>query len=179
VPKLDAGLWLGVSLAGLGGSSVLVDHGDVGSGRFRGIAVAGSWVGGCWSRLSRGRWSVKVANVAVEDAAGVSFVVDQHPVGALGADAADEPFRVAVRLGVRRGMFTTSMPSEANTAGSKRRSWDVVPHAAITRSLAFQDQPTTACLASRSTLSRDHLLAGTTTLGTGIFTSPDRELFGS
>lgn len=26
MPKLDAGLWLGVSLAGLGGSSVLVDH---------------------------------------------------------------------------------------------------------------------------------------------------------
>jgi hypothetical protein len=42
---------------------------------------------------------IEVANVAVEDAAGVSFVVDQHPVGALGADAADEPFRVAVRLG--------------------------------------------------------------------------------
>jgi hypothetical protein len=64
----------------------------------RGIAVAGSWVGGCWSRLWCGRWSLKVANVAVEDAAGVSFVVDQPPVGALGADAADEPFRVAVRL---------------------------------------------------------------------------------
>jgi hypothetical protein len=42
---------------------------------------------------------IEVANVSVEDAAGVSFVVDQHPVGALGADAADEPFCVAVRLG--------------------------------------------------------------------------------
>jgi hypothetical protein len=59
---------------------------------------------------------IEVANVAVEDAAGVSFVVDQHPVGALGADAADQPFRVAVAWGVRGGILTTSMPSEANTA---------------------------------------------------------------
>ena len=42
---------------------------------------------------------IEVAHVLVEDGAGVSFVVDQHPVGALGADAADEPFRVAVRPG--------------------------------------------------------------------------------
>ena len=46
---------------------------------------------------------VEVAHVLVEDGAGVSFVVDQHPVGALGADAADEPFRIAVRRG-RLGM---------------------------------------------------------------------------
>ena len=43
---------------------------------------------------------IEVANVPVENRAGVSLVVDQHPVGALGADAADEPFRVAVRPGV-------------------------------------------------------------------------------
>lgn len=42
---------------------------------------------------------VEVAHVLVENSVGVSFVVDQHPVGALGADAADESFRVAVRLG--------------------------------------------------------------------------------
>ena len=33
---------------------------------------------------------VEVAYVLVEDGLGVSFVVDQHPVGAFGADAADE-----------------------------------------------------------------------------------------
>jgi hypothetical protein len=37
---------------------------------------------------------VEVAHVLVEDGSGVSFVVDQHPVGAFGADAADEPFRI-------------------------------------------------------------------------------------
>ena len=40
-----------------------------------------------------------MAQVLVENSVGVSFVVDQHPVGALGADAADESFRVAVRPG--------------------------------------------------------------------------------
>ena len=40
---------------------------------------------------------VEVAHVLVEDGLGVSFVVDQHPVGAFGADAADEPVRIAVR----------------------------------------------------------------------------------
>jgi hypothetical protein len=47
---------------------------------------------------------------------GVSRVVNQHPVGAFGADAADEPFRVAVRPGVRGGILTMSMPSEVKTA---------------------------------------------------------------
>ena len=42
---------------------------------------------------------IEVASVAVEDAAGVSFVIDQDALGALGADAADEPFCVAVPLG--------------------------------------------------------------------------------
>jgi len=42
---------------------------------------------------------IEVADVLVENSAGVSFVVDQHAVDALGADAADEPFRIAVRLG--------------------------------------------------------------------------------
>jgi hypothetical protein len=41
---------------------------------------------------------VEMALVLVKDGAGVSFVVDQQPVGALGADAADEPLRIAVRL---------------------------------------------------------------------------------
>jgi len=42
---------------------------------------------------------VEVAHVLVEDGSGVSFVVDQHPVGAFGADAANEPFRITVRPG--------------------------------------------------------------------------------
>jgi hypothetical protein len=42
---------------------------------------------------------VEVAHVLVEDGSGVSFVVDQHPVGACGADAADEPLRITVRPG--------------------------------------------------------------------------------
>ena len=33
---------------------------------------------------------IEMAHVLVEDGAGVSLVVDQHPVGAFGADAADE-----------------------------------------------------------------------------------------
>jgi hypothetical protein len=44
-------------------------------------------------------WPVTVGVVFVlaEYGAGVAFVVDQHPVSALGSDAADEPFGVAVR----------------------------------------------------------------------------------
>jgi hypothetical protein len=42
---------------------------------------------------------IEMAHVTVKHSSGVSFVVDQQPVGALGADAADEPFRVAVRPG--------------------------------------------------------------------------------
>jgi len=40
---------------------------------------------------------IEVAHVLVEDGSGVSCVVDQHPIGAFGADAADEPFRITVR----------------------------------------------------------------------------------
>jgi hypothetical protein len=45
---------------------------------------------------------VEVAHVLVVDGSGVSFVVDQHPVGAFGADAADEPLRITVRPGCAR-----------------------------------------------------------------------------
>ena len=34
---------------------------------------------------------IEMAHVAVKNNSGVSFVVDQQPVGAFGADAADEP----------------------------------------------------------------------------------------
>ena len=45
-------------------------------------------------------WAVviEMVLVVVEDGAGVAFVVDQQPVGALGADTADEPFGITVRL---------------------------------------------------------------------------------
>jgi hypothetical protein len=46
---------------------------------------------------------VEMALVLVEDGAGVSFVVDQEPVGALGADAADESLGVAIRTGSGEG----------------------------------------------------------------------------
>jgi hypothetical protein len=42
---------------------------------------------------------VEVTLVLAEDAASVTFVVDQHPVGAFSADAPNEPFRVAVGPG--------------------------------------------------------------------------------
>ena len=45
---------------------------------------------------------IEVALVVVQDGAGVSLVVDQQPVGALLADATNEAFGVAVRLGCLR-----------------------------------------------------------------------------
>jgi hypothetical protein len=39
---------------------------------------------------------IEMAHILVNDGAGVSFVVDQQPVGALLANAADKPFGVAV-----------------------------------------------------------------------------------
>ena len=39
---------------------------------------------------------VEVSGVLVEDCRGVAFVIDEDSVGALGPDAADEPFGVAV-----------------------------------------------------------------------------------
>ncbi|MEA2959623.1 MAG: hypothetical protein QOJ58_5606, partial [Alphaproteobacteria bacterium] len=101
VPKLDAQLLTRCFLAGLGGSSVLVDHAaedsmasDRGAERDHGGGVVGWWV--LAQALVRAV-VIEMAHVLVEHGAGVSFVVDQQPVGALGADAADEPFRVAVR----------------------------------------------------------------------------------
>jgi hypothetical protein len=40
---------------------------------------------------------IEMAHVTVKNNSGVSLVVDQQPVGALSADAADEPLRIAVR----------------------------------------------------------------------------------
>jgi hypothetical protein len=44
---------------------------------------------------------VELALVFGEHCTGVSFVVDQHPVGALGPDAADEAFGVTVARRLR------------------------------------------------------------------------------
>ncbi len=41
---------------------------------------------------------VVVASELAQDYRGVTFVVDQYPVGALGTDAADEPLGIAVCL---------------------------------------------------------------------------------
>jgi hypothetical protein len=48
---------------------------------------------------------IEMAHVQVEHSVGVSFVVDQHPVGAFSADAADESFRVAVCPGTTGRAF--------------------------------------------------------------------------
>ena len=59
---------------------------------------------------------IEMADVLIKNSVGVSRMVNQHPVGAFGADAVDEPFRVAVRPGVRGGILTMSMPSEVKMA---------------------------------------------------------------
>jgi hypothetical protein len=68
---------------------------------------------------------IEMTHVAVKNNAGVSLVVDQQPVGAFRADAADEPFRVAVgtvafaegRLGqavlMRRCRFRLPVPKSS------------------------------------------------------------------
>jgi len=58
----------------------------------------GGWIVGRWVLAQALVWAVvvEVAHVLVENSMGVSFVVDQQSVGAFGADAADEPFCVAV-----------------------------------------------------------------------------------
>ena len=59
---------------------------------------------------------VVVADVVVQDQSQVPFAVDQHPVGALGSCGAHPPFGVAVRPGVRGGVFTIFTPSVAKIA---------------------------------------------------------------
>ena len=61
---------------------------------------------------------IEMSGELVKHGHGVTFVVDQHPVGTLRSDTAHEPLRVTVRSGVRGGDFTGSMPSEANTASN-------------------------------------------------------------
>jgi hypothetical protein len=68
---------------------------DRGVARNRRSEVAGWWV--LIQALMRAV-VIEVAHVPVKNNSGVSIVVDQQPVGAFGADAANEPFRIAVRL---------------------------------------------------------------------------------
>src|SRR5690242_15997239 len=62
--------------------------------------------------------AVEVALVRVERDASMTLVVDQHPVGALTSDAADEPLREQSARGVRGGALTTSTFSAVNTASN-------------------------------------------------------------
>ena len=55
-----------------------------------------------------------MTHVLVQDNACVPFVVDQHPVGAFGTDAADKSFRVAVCPGTTGRAF-----NDVNTLGSE------------------------------------------------------------
>jgi hypothetical protein len=59
---------------------------------------------------------IEMAHLLVNDGTGVSLVVDQQSVGALLANAANEPLGIAVGSRRRGGILTTSMPSEAKTA---------------------------------------------------------------
>ena len=66
--------------------------------------VAGDDGGGIvsgWMLAQALAWPVviEMVNVLSKNSVGVACVVNQHPVGAFGADAADEPFRVAVCSG--------------------------------------------------------------------------------
>ena len=76
-----------------------------------------------WALIASLVWPVivEVPGVLVEDLRGAAFVVDEDSVGALGPDAADEPFGVAVSLagGVRGGILTCGCPK----LGSRRGSW--------------------------------------------------------
>ena len=58
-----------------------------------------------------------MAHIPVKNNSGVSLVVDQQAVGACGADAANEPFRVAVRLGVCGGILTALLHRRITASG--------------------------------------------------------------
>ena len=111
--KTRSGLRAGVFLIGSGCASILIDQSaedsvtsDRGVDGDRGGGVVGWWV---LSQALVRPVGIEVAHVPVKDTTRVSLVVDQHPVGALGAHAADESFRVAVRPGRVRRVLTTSM----------------------------------------------------------------------
>jgi hypothetical protein len=59
---------------------------------------------------------VEMAHILVNDGAGVSLVVDQQPVGALLANAADKPFGITVHLRCLGRNLDDIEASEAKTA---------------------------------------------------------------
>ena len=59
---------------------------------------------------------VEVRFVVAQHGVGVRLVVDQDLVGAFGSDAAYESFREGIRPRCLGWVFTTWMPSPANTA---------------------------------------------------------------
>ena len=61
----------------------------------------GGGIVGWWMLAQALVWPVviEMADVLIKNSVGVSRVVNQQPIGALRADVADEPFRVAVRPG--------------------------------------------------------------------------------
>jgi hypothetical protein len=125
VPKLDAGLWQGISLVELGSSSVLVDHASEESMTpDRGVEQGHRGGVVQWWMLVKAlvrAMVIEMAHVLVEDGAGVSLVVDQYPVGAFVADAANEPFRVAVRPGCP-GRDLDHIDAFGGECGSSRNS---------------------------------------------------------
>jgi hypothetical protein len=103
VPKFDAGPLTRSFSARLGCSPVLVDHtaeklatSDWGIERDHGGWVVAGWV--LVEALVRAV-VIEMVHILVEDGEGMALVVDQQPVGALFADAANELFGVAVCLG--------------------------------------------------------------------------------
>jgi hypothetical protein len=59
---------------------------------------------------------IEMLKVLAEHCGGVTFAVDQNPVGALCPDAAHESLGEQLARGVRGGVLTVSMPSLAKTA---------------------------------------------------------------
>jgi hypothetical protein len=59
---------------------------------------------------------VAVIGILVQDHAQVTFAVDQHAVGALGAHRPDPARHSSSPSGVRGGVFSTVMPTAANTS---------------------------------------------------------------
>ena len=109
--KTRSGLRAGIFLVGSGCASVLIDQSAEDSvASDRGVAGdRGGWVVGWWVLIQALVRAVviEMAHVPVKHNLGVSLVVDQQSVGAFGADAADEPFRVAV--GPRRRLHLIQM----------------------------------------------------------------------
>jgi hypothetical protein len=62
---------------------------------------------------------VEVTLVRAEHSTSMTLVVDQHPVGALGPDAAHDLSAKQFARGVRGGVLTTSTFSAVNTASNE------------------------------------------------------------